>query len=395
MKKNRHCTHDREADPNQGKDVTRRDFLGALGASTAAVLLGSCAKAPSPLSPVAAAAGRTSGAAAVSRGMSSVLAGSSRVAKATVASYDFTLLRRNIESMFDAIGGIGDVVGGKTVGLKINLTGGSGSANTNPPPVEYYWTHPDVVRAAGELIKDAGARKLVFLEAVYDAQSYTGPGFKDVQDHLGADFIDLNGTAPYSSRIDRPVGDGWLIYEKFTQNAALNDMECMVSFPKAKTHVGAGFTNAMKMLVGSVPLGIYGGGQSYRSELHSHREIDNNPNSNLRRIVIDLNRATPLHLTVTDIIKTMKGGEGPWIRGVSPVTFNTLLASKDVVAADSVAAQVIGFDPMTADDTGVFKDGINYLRLAQEMGMGTYDLSMIEVVDATVSTGIRQRQPLS
>jgi uncharacterized protein (DUF362 family) len=386
----RKMKHEEKEDHRRSHAVTRRDFLGALGVSSAGLLLGACGKVKTPVGPAVNAA---SAASAIRHPMA-VSGGQSRVATANVSTYDYQTLRQNIESMFNALGGISDIASGKTVGMKVNLTGGKESAKTAPPAVELFWTHPEIVKVVGELAKDAGAKNIYIIEAIYDWESYNNFGFKDVADHLGATLIDLNAKTPYKDFVERPVGDGWLIYEKFTQNAILNDIDCMISLPKTKQHATAGFTNAMKNYIGSVPLGVYGPGSGSRQLLHSHREIDDNPNSNLRRIVLDLNGATRIHLSVSDAIKTALKGEGPWIGGFKSATFNKLIASKDRVAGESVSCQAIGFDPMVADNTGVFKGGINYLRLAQEKGLGTYDLSQIEVIDATVSTGIRERKPL-
>jgi uncharacterized protein (DUF362 family) len=398
MCKHRHLNEEPEENQAEKKSFSRREFLGALGVSSAGLLLGACAKMKTPVEPAATAARDASAASAIRHPMA-VSGTPSRVATADVSTYDYQALRSNIESMFNALGGISDIAGGKTVGIKVNLTGGSSSGNVNAykvPPCELYWTHPEIVRVVGELAKDAGASKIYIVEAIYDTKSYTGYGFQDAADYLGATLIDLNAKDPYGDYVDRPVGDGWLIYEKFTQNAILNDIDCMISLPKPKQHKGAGFTNAMKNFIGSVPLGIYGPGQGSRQLLHNHRtEFEKNWMSNLRRVVLDLNGATQIRLSVADAIKTTLGSEGPWNRDLVPVSLNKLIASKDKVAVDSISCQVLGFDPMAADNTGVFKDGINYLRLAQEKGMGTYDLAQIEVVDATVSTGIRERQPLS
>jgi len=395
MRKFRDRNHESDNKPDGGKSVSRREFLGALGVTSAGALLGACSRAKSPVAPAtdAAKAGSVAG---IVRHPLRIDGGPVKVATANVSTYDHDALRRNLESMFDALGGISDVVGGKTVGMKVNLT-----ANQSDPiygykisPCELYWTHPEVVRVVGELARDAGAGQLTIIEAPYDPKFYKDYGFEEVADSLGATLVNLNKVEPYASFVDRAVGANWLIYEKFTQNAILNDIECVISFPKPKEHDGAGFTNAMKNLVGTLPLGGYGGKDTWRSQIHQHREYDNNTNSNLRRVVLDLNGATRIHFAVADAIKTALGAEGPWGRNFKPASFNKLIAGKDVVAVDSVSCQVIGFDPMAADDTGVFKDGINYLRLAQEKGMGTYDLSQIEVVDATVSTGIRERKPL-
>jgi uncharacterized protein (DUF362 family) len=395
MRKNSCPNQNPDERPASGRSVSRREFLGALGASSAGVLLGGCGKTKSPIEPAAETEVVRSIAPAILHPLKTGV-GQAKVATAEVSTYDYTTLRRNIESMFNALGGISDVVGGKTVGMKINLTAADSATpyNRKVPAVESYWTHPEIVRVVGELVKDAGAGTIYIIEAPYNQKFYKDFGFEGVAGDLGATLINLNNPAPYADFVDRPVGDDWLIYEKFTQNAILNDIQCLISFPKAKQHAGAGFTSAMKNLVGTIPLGGYGGGDTWRSEIHQHREYDNNPSSNLRRVVLDLNKATPIHLTVADAIKTALGGENPGQRTFTPATFNKLIASKDVVAADSVSCQAIGFDPMVADNTGVFEDGINYLRLAQEMGFGTYDLNRIEVVDATVTNGIRERKPL-
>jgi uncharacterized protein (DUF362 family) len=399
MSKHRHPHHpEQEENSANRKAVSRREFLGALGVSSAGLLLGACGRAKSPVGPAATEAAAGSAATAMHHPMK-FDGGLSKVATADVSTYEYQALRKNIESMFNALGGISDVAGGKTVGIKVNLTGGSSSGNVNAykvPPCELYWTHPEITKVVGELAKDAGASKIYIIEAIYDWKSYNDYGFKDVADYLGAELIDLNQKTPYSDFVERPVGDGWLIYEKFTQCGILNDIDCIISLPKTKQHKGAGYTNAMKNFIGSVPLSVYGPGQGSRQLLHSHRtEFEKNWMSNLRRVVLDLNNATKVRLSVSDAIKTALGSEGPWNRDLVPTAFNKLIASKDVVAADSVSCQVIGFDPMVADNTGVFKEGINYLRLAQEKGMGTYDLAQIEVLDATAGTGVRERQPLS
>ena len=388
----RQLKHEDKKDHQRHHAVSRRDFLGSLGVSSACLLLGACGKVKTPVEP----AGSAAKAASSIRHPMTTPDAQARVATANVSSYEYNALRQNIESMFNAIGGISELVSGKTVGMKVNLTAADSTTpyNRKVPAVESYWTHPEIVRAVGELVKDAGAGTIYIIEAPYNQKFYKDFGFEGVASDLGATLINLNNPAPYADFIARPVGKDGLIYEEFRQNAILNDIQCLISFPKAKQHVGAGFTSAMKNLVGTLPLGGYGGADTWRSQIHQHREYDKNPSSNLRRIVVDLNLATPIHLAVTDAIKTALGGENPGQGTYKPATFNKLIASKDVVAAESIACQTIGFDPMAADDTGVFKGGINYLRLAQEKGLGTYDLSQIELVDATVSTGIYDRKPL-
>ena len=70
---------------------------------------------------------------------------------------------------------------------------------------------------------------------------------------------------------------------------------------------------------------------------------------------------------------TAGNGAGP--RLMIPEVKNILLASKDQVAIDAVAARLMGFDPMS----------IRYIRLAHDQGLGTGDVRQIDLVGDDVS----------
>jgi uncharacterized protein (DUF362 family) len=262
-----------------------------------------------------------------------------------------------------------------------------------------YLTHPEIVRAVGELALDAGAGHIYIMEAVYEWGSFTyrdprsGLSHKDVAEQLGGTLVDLNQKAPYSDYVTRTVEGGGLVYGDLLQNAILDNIDCFVSLPKAKRHVGAGITHAMKNLVGTLPVppGLYNKGASHRQGIHEHPDGD----SDLCRVILDLNNATPIQLSVNDAIQTTLKGEGPWNTGRKRYTqtvFNTLITGVgDIVAADAVATSVIGYDPMAPGFSEPYPTAINYLELASEMGMGTYNLEQIEVVDATDTTGVERR----
>jgi uncharacterized protein (DUF362 family) len=88
--------------------------------------------------------------------------------------YDRKLIRQRMREVLDSIGGLGDVVSaGDRVAIKVNLTGGTGVRPLpGLRPVDSYVTHPEMVRALGELIRDAGARELYIVEAAYEWASY-------------------------------------------------------------------------------------------------------------------------------------------------------------------------------------------------------------------------------
>ncbi|MBN2414005.1 DUF362 domain-containing protein [candidate division KSB1 bacterium] len=366
---------------NSSMNVSRRHFISSVGITAAGIMAGACSKKDNPAEP---------------EKKKTYPEGSSKVATANVTSYNLTVLKSSLETMFTEIGGVDDIIKtGDTVGIKINLTGGNGSARSYEtqsglPVGETYWTNPELLRALGQLLKDMGVGKIYVLEAIYDWESINNYGYKQVIDSLGATFIDLNQTAPYSDYVQRPVGNQRLIYSSLTQNGVLNDLDCFISLPKAKLHKGAGVTHGMKNLVGTlpVPCGKYNAGGSNRSGIHQHRtQYDGNPDSNLCRVIIDLNHATPINLVVNDAVKTVLGSEGPWNRdewALVPKNFNRLIVGKDPVATDAISTKIIGYDPMAEDKTWPFPTSINYLKLADELGMGNYDLEMIEVVGAGI-----------
>ncbi|HEY3412435.1 MAG TPA: DUF362 domain-containing protein [Armatimonadota bacterium] len=72
-------------------------------------------------------------------------------------------------------------------------------------------------------------------------------------------------------------------------------------------------------------------------------------------------------------------GDGAGPRTMVPREKNVLLASADQVAIDSVAASLMGFDPMA----------IPYLKMAHDRGLGCADISRIEIVGDTARAAER------
>lgn len=357
-----------------GRGLSRRNFLTALGASAAGIVLAPATKA---------------------FGYGNV---TSRVAVATATNYEPTRVLRTMEALFDGIGGLADIVRpGDRVGIKINLTGGLWNATnyesqSGKHPGETIWTHPEVIRAVGMLLRDAGASQVYVLEAAYDPwANYTGYGYVAATAAFEGTFVDLNNPQPFGSFVDRSTGSQPFIYQSFTQNGVLNELDCVVSLAKSKQHAEAGVTHGMKNLVGSVPLSLYSAGQGSRQALHRHRSYDGDTHSNLCRVVLDLNGATPIRLVVNDAVQTVLGGEGPWHR-LQTVSFDTFVASKDPVAADVVATQSMGFDPTAQQGSATFPESINYLQLAESMGLGVADPAQIDVVSVR-PTGTENGHP--
>jgi len=236
-------------------------------------------------------------------------AATTQVAIGQASSYERGLIRQQMRDLLDELGGLGDVISaGDRVAIKVNLTGGT-KVRPLPgiPAIESYVTHPEVVHALGELVRDAGARELFIVEAVYEWESYELWGYEEVAEALDATLIDLNDTRPYNDFASTPVGAGSFIYPEFTFNHILEDVDVFMSVAKMKNHWNAGVTHSVKNLIGLVPARFYrlGPKDNYRSAFHGQ---SNETKARLPRVIVDLNRARPIHFALIDGIKTTQGG---------------------------------------------------------------------------------------
>jgi uncharacterized protein (DUF362 family) len=291
-----------------------------------------------------------------------------------------------VRDVLDGIGGLSDVISaGDRVAIKVNLTGGTSVRPlAGVSAVESYITHPEVVRALGERLRDAGARELFIVEAVYEWASYALWGYKEVAEALDATLIDLNDTRPYDSYATAPVGQDWFVYPEFTFNHILMDVDAFVSVPKMKCHWSCGVTHSLKNLVGLVPARFY-----RADERHNHRSgfhgTAQEMGTRLPRVIVDLNRARPIDMALIDGIKTAEGGEGPWINTLAPVEPGVLIAGKDPVATDAVATAAMDFDPLATRNQGPFLQSDNHLNIAHERGLGTNHLDEVDVIGPSIA----------
>jgi len=338
-----------------------------------------------------------------------------RVSVAKCKSYDSAELLSPIERMFDQLGGLGRIVKGKTVAIKINLTGAPTYRLGYSPAEDTHYTHPQVIAATIHLMGKAGARRIRVLESPWS----TADPIEEVilqsnwepRDILGAapnvEFENTNylGRARQYARMMVPQGG--LMYPGFELNHSYRDCDVFVSLAKMKEHDTAGVTLSMKNCFGLTPCTIYGTGAGVdepsgvptggRDMVHDgHRqpskialpELD--PKSpreggyRVPRTVVDLVSARPIDLAIVEGIRTMAGGEGPWISDCKAVQPGVIVAGTNPVNVDAVSMAVMGFHPMSDRGTAPFETCDSTLRLAEEVGLGTRDLKRIEVVGTPI-----------
>jgi uncharacterized protein (DUF362 family) len=299
-----------------------------------------------------------------------------------------------MRDLLDSVGGFSDIVRpGDRVAIKTNLAGG---VKHKPLPgvaaVESYVTHPEIVRALGALVRDAGAKEVFIVEAVYEWDSYPQWGYETIAKDIDATLVDLNGIHTYKDFARTPVGESWFIYENFRFNPILENIDAFISVPKLKCHWGCGVTLSMKNLVGLVPSIFYRLKDSDRSRSAMHGVGDEFAHR-LPRVIMDLIRARPIDFALVDGIKSSEGGEGPWLPSMAAIEAGVLIAGKNPVATDSVASAVMGFDPTAKKSEAPFLRADNHLSLACELGLGTNRLDEIEVIGPSIDEVSKKFEP--
>jgi uncharacterized protein (DUF362 family) len=376
-------SHRRHNNPNPfpcGR-FSRRSLLKLAGVAAGGAALSGCQSlAPTP---------------AVSPVLTPPYATPLPVAIARTATYDPALVRAQTEALFDSLGGIGDVIHpGDKVVVKVNLVGGS--AGTLPPPgttaPESYVTHPAVARAMCELLRDAGAREIYVADSVWAWADFEAWGYPAMLEGSGAVLIDLNRADPYDDYATVPVGPGWFIYESFRFNRLLEEADALVSVTKMKCHYLLGITQSMKNLIGLAPFKFYElkAGDGYRTGMHGR---ESEIKTRLPRVVMDLNRARPVNLSLIDGIKTVDGSEGPWNGNLRVQNPGILIGGKNPVATDAVAVAAMGFDPSAEYPNPPFLRAENHLNIARSLGLGSNRLEDIEILGADLDEVKMDFQP--
>ena len=359
----------------QGTQLTRRELIAGAGC----LAVGKALAADPPASPVAIARCRT---------------------------YDQEMYR-SMNRLMDQIGGIGRLVKGKTVAVKLNLTGN---------PVRYperpdmpYRNNPATVLAVAQLLSKAGAQRIRIIEAFFPASQDPA-----LWARYGLDVNAINnvgckvewentqnmGQAKEYKRLKVPSGG--YIFPAFDLNHSFTDCDVYVSMSKLKNHWFASVTMSLKNNFGNTPCSLYGGdcGESGNEDPKQERgpvchngkitppkgvpqelnmSTPREPGYRIPRIVTDLVGARPVDLAIVDGIESIRGGEGVWNAGTQLIKPGLLLVGRNPVCTDAVSTAVMGYNPLADRGEKPFLRGDNTIKLAQAVGIGTADLSRIEL----------------
>jgi len=231
---------------------------------------------------------------------------------------------------------------GQTVVLKPNIS-------FDAPPEHGSNTHPDLLRRVVTLCFAAGAKTVSIFDHTLDQwqRAYAASGAEQIAKETGARLIPGNDASLY-----REVAiPGGVSLRTAKVHSLVLDCDVFINVPVLKNHGGALMTACMKNLMGIVwDRRIY-----HRDDLH--------------QCIADFVTFKKPALNILDAYHPMVRN-GPHGRSDDDLVLKrTLLASTDIVAIDAAAAKLLGYQP--AD--------IRYIKIADQMKLGTMDLDQVDI----------------
>ena len=214
-------------------------------------------------------------------------------------------------------------------------------------------TDPMVVEALIHRLRALG-KEVIIVES--DAQTtnadkaWVTSGMNEVGERLDVPFINMRHV---DEKIELDVPDGRVL--KKIKVAKIATESAIISAAKLKTHMGTKVTLGLKNMFGMLTT-------KFKGKYHV-RGMD--------KVIHDINKTIPPQVTVIDGFIAMEG-KGP-VNG-KPVKMDTIIASVDPVAADTIASRIMGFEP----------EEIDHIKWSHESKIGTMD--DIEVVGDRVES---------
>jgi len=260
--------------------------------------------------------------------------------------------RRVIKSI-ELLGGMGKFVDkGDIVLIKPNLV------YPAPPPLT---TDPAVVGVLVKLAKEAGAKKVLVGEGgapvlksndgVTTKKTFKETGMQQVVEDNGGEIVCLDEESCEVVEVQEGV-----IYKKIKLYKDIVKSDKLIGVPVIKTHYDTDVSLGIKCWHGVIA--------DAEKFWKFHRD-------DIHQKLVDLIKVLKPCLTVIDGTKAMEG-LGPL--GGESLDMNLVVASSDVVAADSVTATIMGFDPFDID----------HIRIANMQGVGESNLEKINVLGSKI-----------
>jgi len=224
------------------------------------------------------------------------------------------------------------------------------------------WTHVPLVMAVTECLREVGvpAEQIVIFD--YYSSELEEAGYPVNEDGPG---VRCYGT-------DRNYASGWSVMDTGIElSDILLNCDALINMPILKAHMISGITFAMKNHYGTV---------SRPDRLHRR----------VGRAIAELNTLSPIkdrtRLIIGDVLTACIRYASSWPYWSPDVTGDSILMSFDPVAHDTVGLQTLS--QLLTDDGGnpaaITGMATPCLENGAELGLGTNDLTSIELVEVTL-----------
>jgi uncharacterized protein (DUF362 family) len=265
---------------------------------------------------------------------------------------------------------------GEKVVIKPNVTSGERIAE----PDSGITTHPGFIHGMVEYLQNSGTptRSITIVEDPRDtddneARHWLGTGYERVAQENG---IRLHCPTTYTC-VKKDVPNREVFDQINVSRLAVAPNSVVFNVPKLKTHNLAITTLGMKNLMGLV--NVFDRHYCLQAWEELPEEISTNPNprrswfteemheawqTGLARRLVDTARVIQPALT---IIEGVVGREGTGFQRGQNRALGLVVAGVNVVAADSAASYIMGFDPQN----------LIYLKLAGKAGLGTNEIDRL------------------
>ena len=250
---------------------------------------------------------------------------------------EYKEMTRELLSKTDLASLIGDKK--KRIGIKPNLVVAS--------PAEFgATTHPEVVAGIVEYLQENQFENIVIVESSWvgdrTSEAFIYCGYKELCEKYDVPFID--GQKDKWHEVD-------CAGMKLNIIDAVDSIDFLINVPVLKGHCQTKMTCSLKNLKGLIP-------NTEKSRFHR---------MGLHKPIAHLQAGIRQDFIVVDHIC----GDLDFEEGGNPVVRNCVMAAADPVLVDSYACSLLHYTP----------DDVPYVRMAEQLGIGSADLDSAQIID--------------
>ncbi len=206
----------------------------------------------------------------------------------------------------------------------------------------YAYTNPELVGLVVDKLRADGVSQVAIGEsggfAVPTRMLFKESGYTQMAKDHNVELVDFNERPSVNMKLEKGY-----CHKTYACPELIHDADFKIWMPKLKYHICCQITQALKLNIGSL---------LHKERMHCHDD-------RLDEKIVDLLEPCYPDMVISDGIIIGHGFESC----AKPFPLGVMLISNDPVAADVVAAQILGYRP----------EEVHHLRKASERGYGSID----------------------